>query len=125
MTGLGERSHLLTPQVDLETHITDVINCILWEELSDVILCGHSYAGAVIRAAADRIADRISALVYLDAFVPENGETVYDTVPVAMRDLQIELAQKLGDGWKVPPVPAEAFGVNAADREWVDRRCTP
>ncbi len=69
LTGLADRSHLLSPEVNLETHITDVTNLILWEELSDVVLCGHSYGGAVISGVADRIPDRIGALVYLDAFV--------------------------------------------------------
>ncbi len=76
LTGLGERSHLLSQQINLETHITDVVNLIKWEELSDVILCGHSYGGAVISGAADRITDKISALVYLDAFVLDNGQTL-------------------------------------------------
>ncbi len=69
LTGVADRSHLLSREVNLETHITDVANLMLWEELSEVVLCGHSYGGAVISGVADRIPDRISALVYLDAFV--------------------------------------------------------
>ena len=105
LTGLGERSHLLSQQINLETHIADVVNLIKWEELSDVILCGHSYGGAVISGTADRIANKISALVYLDAFVLDNGQTLNETVPAPMRDAQIEGAKLVGDGWKIPPIP--------------------
>jgi pimeloyl-ACP methyl ester carboxylesterase len=124
LTGVGERSHLLSPQVDLETHINDVVNCIQWEELSDAVLCGHSYGGCVIRGAADRIAGRVGALVYLDAFVPEMGQSLHDSLPAEMRDGQLALAKTVGEGWKVPPIPAEVFNVNAQDRGWVDRQCT-
>jgi pimeloyl-ACP methyl ester carboxylesterase len=78
LTGLGERSHLNSAAVDLSTHIADIVNLIKREELSDVVLCGHSYAGAVIAGAADEIPDRIRALVFLDAFVLENGESFMD-----------------------------------------------
>jgi len=124
LTGVGERSHLLSPHINLETHINDVVNLILWEDLTHVILCGHSYGGAVVGGAADRVADRIGALVYLDAFVLENGQSVHDTLPAAHRELQMDLAQRVGDGWKVPPIPAEVFNVNPADRAWVDSQCT-
>lgn len=124
LTGVGERSHLLSPQIDLDTHINDVVNCIQWEDLSDVILCGHSYGGCVIRGAADRIPDRIGALVYLDAFVPETGQSLHDLLPPEMREEQLDLAKTVGDGWKVPPIPADVFDVNKEDREWVNRQCT-
>src|SRR5437762_6823714 len=114
LTGVGERSHLLSRDVNLETHIDDVTNVIRWEELSDVVLCGHSYGGAVISGVADRVPNRIGALVYLDAFVLENGQSLHDTLPPAQRTLQIELAGRHGDGWKVPPIPGEVFNVNAA-----------
>ena len=81
LTGVADRSHLLSPQVDLDTHITDVVNLIRWEELSDVVLCGHSYGGCVISGVADRIPDRIGSLVYLDAFVLEDGQSLHDTLP--------------------------------------------
>ena len=124
LTGVGERSHLLSRQVNLDTHIEDVVNLIQWEELSDVILCGHSYGGAVISGVADRIPDRIGALVYLDAFVLKNGQCVHDTVPPDGRNLQMELTATHGAGWKVPPIPAEVFNVNANDAAWVNRQCT-
>ena len=115
LTGVADRSHLLTREVNLDTHITDVTNLIVREELSDVVLCGHSYGGAVISGVADRIPDRIGALVYLDAFLLQNGKSVQDVLPAG---------QQLGKDWKVPPIPAEAFNVNANDRDWVNRQCT-
>lgn len=124
LTGVADRAHLLSPQVNLDTHITDVVNLIRWEELSDVVLCGHSYGGCVVSGVADRIPDRIGALVYLDAFVLENGQSLHDTLPPAMRATQLEQALQNGEGWKVPPIPAEAFHVNVQDRDWVNRQCT-
>jgi pimeloyl-ACP methyl ester carboxylesterase len=124
LTGVAERSHLLSPQVNLETHILDVENLMRWEELSDVVLCGHSYGGCVISGVADRIPDRIRALVYLDAFVLERDENLARHVPEAQYEQLLEGAAAVGDGWKVPPIPAEVFNVNADDRDWVNRQCT-
>ncbi|HEY6441993.1 MAG TPA: alpha/beta hydrolase [Candidatus Acidoferrales bacterium] len=124
LTGLGERSHLLSPQVNLETHINDVVNLIRWEELTSVVLCGHSYGGAVISGVADRLPDRIGALVYLDAFLLDDGRSVHDEVPPGQRNMQLEGARVHGEGWKVPPIPAAGFNVNAQDAAWVDRQCT-
>jgi len=124
LTGVGERSHLLSPQVNLETHILDVENLLRWEDLSDVVLCGHSYGGCVIGGVADRVPERIRALVYLDAFVLESGESLLHHVPEAQRTAMLEAAQARDDGWKVAPIPAEVFNVNAGDREWVNRQCT-
>jgi len=123
-TGIGERSHLLSREVDLETHINDVANLIRWEELQDVVLVGHSYGGCVIRSVADRMGEKIAALVYLDAFVPENGESLHDRLPPEQREMQIDAAGEIG-GWRVPPIPAAVFNVNEADRDWVDSQCTP
>src|ERR1019366_8997547 len=89
LTGVSDRSHLLSPHFDLETHINDVANLIRWEELSDVVLCGHSYGGAVISGVADRIPERVGALVYLDAFVLENGQSLHAVLPAPMRDIQL------------------------------------
>jgi pimeloyl-ACP methyl ester carboxylesterase len=123
LTGLAERSHLLSRQVDLETHIADVANLLVWEDLRDIVLVGHSYGGVIVRHVADRMRDRIRSLVYLDAFVPENGKSVLEYLPDAGKDLR-DLAVLHGEGWKVPPISAAAFGVNAADASWVDRQCT-
>lgn len=124
LTGVGERSHLNAREINLDTHIADVVNLIRWEELSEVILCGHSYGGCVISGVADRMPERIRALVYLDAFVLENGESLFDLVGEAAARM-LEQARATGDGWKVSPIPAEVFGVNAGDRAWVNAQCTP
>ena len=97
LTGLGDRSHLLSKEVDLETHIKDVINLIRWEELNEVVLVGHSYGGMVITGVADRIGDRISSLVYLDAFVPENGQSLHAALPPDQRQAQLDSA---AEGWR-------------------------
>jgi pimeloyl-ACP methyl ester carboxylesterase len=116
LTGLADRSHLLSAGIDLDTHILDVQNLVKWEELDDFVLCGHSYAGMVVSGVADRIPERIRALVFLDAFVPEDGECLADFAPVSGGELM--------DGWKSAPISAEAFGDNPDDRPWVDRQCT-
>lgn len=125
LTGLCERSHLLSREVGLETHIADVANLLKWEGLSDVVLCGHSYGGCVISGAAHEQAERVSWLVYLDAFILEDGQSLHDTLPPDAREAQMDLIRREGEGWKIPPIPAAAFNVNAADRDWVDRQCTP
>jgi pimeloyl-ACP methyl ester carboxylesterase len=125
LTGVGERSHLLSRDIDLQVHVDDVVNLLRWEELDEVILCGHSYGGCVISGAGDAVPDRIAALVYLDAFLLEEGEGLHDLLPDEQRELQLSLADAHGEGWRVPPIPAEIFNVNARDREWVDRQCTP
>lgn len=125
LTGVGERSHLTSPQVTLETHIADVVNLVRWEELDDIVLCGHSYGGCVVTGAADRLAERLRALVYLDAFILEDGQGLHDVLPAEVRDAQVQSANATGNGWQVQPITAEFFRVNPADRAWVDRQCTP
>jgi pimeloyl-ACP methyl ester carboxylesterase len=125
LTGLAERSHLLSRQVNLDTHILDVENLMRWEDLQDVVLCGHSYGGCVIGGVADRMPERIRALVYLDALVLESGENVAQHFPEPRFKQILEGVQAVGEGWKVPPIPAAVLDVNATDREWVDRQCTP
>lgn len=125
LTGVGERAHLASPAVNLSTQIDDVVNLIRWEELHDVILCGHSYGGCVIGGVADRLPERIRALVYLDAFVLEDGENLCDLLPEGQADGMRQLARDLGEGWMAPPIPAAVFGVNAVDAAWVDAQCTP
>jgi len=125
LSGVAERSHALSPDIDLQRHVDDVANLIRWEELDSVILCGHSYGGCVISGVADMLPDRIAALVYLDAFLLEDGESLHDLLPAEQREMQLSLANEFGEGWRVPPIPAEIFNVNAQDRDWVDRQCTP
>jgi len=121
LTGLGERSHLLHAGIGLKTHITDVVNVMKWEGLTDVVLCGHSYGGMIISGVAEQMAPAIRAIVFLDAFVARNGESVQDLTGAAVRE-GIQAAVRRGDG-TMPPRAAEAFGVNAADCAWVDRLC--
>jgi pimeloyl-ACP methyl ester carboxylesterase len=126
LTGLAERSHLNSPLIDLSIHIADIVNLIIWEELSDVVLCGHSYAGCVITGAAHQIPDRIRALVFVDAFVLENGESFMDIVPPEIARAIRDQAEATGDGWKANPIPARLLGVrNPHNVAWVDRQCTP
>ena len=80
LTGLGERMHLANAEVDLDTHINDVVNLILFEDLHDIVLAGHSYGGTVITGVMNRIPDRIRHVIYLDAMVPEDGESAFDVV---------------------------------------------
>jgi pimeloyl-ACP methyl ester carboxylesterase len=112
LTGLGERSHLLDRRINLETHIADVVNTLIWNELSDVVLVGHSYGGMVITGAADRAAARIRSLVYLDAFLPCDGESMLDIMAPDRRRQVLELAHAKGDGWKLPWIDSPAFTVD-------------
>jgi len=123
LTGLGERAHLLRAGIDLKTHIADVVNVIKWEGLDDVVLCGHSYGGFIISGVAEQMAAVLRSIVFLDAFVPRDGESVLDLTGPAVREAAAAAQQRGELG--VPPRPAEAFGVNPADRAWVDRLCVP
>ncbi|BAJ26301.1 MULTISPECIES: alpha/beta fold hydrolase [Kitasatospora] len=123
LTGHGERAHLLGPEVGLDTHTADVVGLLLDEDLTDVVLVGHSYAGMVVSAVADRVPERLAALVYLDAMVPVDGESVLDVMP-ATRHL-LELAATTGTPWRIPPLPEQPapvglFGVtDPADAAWL------
>jgi pimeloyl-ACP methyl ester carboxylesterase len=124
LTGQGERSHLLTGAVNLSTHITDVLGVLRYERLSNVVLAGHSYGGMVITGVADRVPEPISSLVYLDAFIPEDGQSVFDINIPANVQRYIANAGDLG-GLAIPPPPASYFNVNAADAPRVDALATP
>ena len=102
LTGLGDRSHLASPDVNLDTHITDVLMTLRYEDLDDVVLVGQSYGGAVVTGAADRAPERISRLVYVDAFVPTDGQSVNDLSPPRFVERMRALAAESGDGWRVP-----------------------
>ena len=95
-TGLGERAHLASPSIDLETHIQDILNVIKYEDLRDIALIGHSYGGMVATGVADRARDRIAQLIYLDAFVPRDGQSLLDlNEPARARMMQLAAT---GDG---------------------------
>lgn len=123
LTGLADRAHLLSPAVNLETHIQDVFGVLEAEELENVVLVGHSYAGMVITAVADRARERLRSLVYLDAFLPENGRALIDYLIPAYRSATIAAGER--DGY-TEPRPATHFGLieGTSDLAWVTRRMT-
>lgn len=127
LTGLGERAHLAAREVGLETHIQDVIGVLAAEDLNGVILVGHSYSGLVITAVADRAAERIVRVVYLDAVVPRDGECLYDRAPPAIKEYFETQANTAGDGWLVPATAAaQLLGLTREeDVRWVMPRLTP
>jgi pimeloyl-ACP methyl ester carboxylesterase len=127
LTGLGERSHLLTSGVDLDTHVADVVSLQHHEDLRDVVLAGHSYGGMVVTGVADRAPDRVAQLVYLDAVIPRDGESLADVFPefaTAMR-----AAVRVVDGVEVLATLADVlddFGVrDPRDRAWLRARLSP
>lgn len=102
LTGLGEREHLATPQTNLDTHIQDILGVIRAEQLDDVVLVGTSYAGLVISGVADRIPDKVGALIYLNAALPADGKCMLDTVSAERRAMVQKLADEQGSGYRVP-----------------------
>jgi pimeloyl-ACP methyl ester carboxylesterase len=127
LTGLAERSHFIHPGIDLDCHITDVVNLLVWEDWHDVILVGHSYGGMVITGVADRAADRVGKLVYLDAANPRNGQSLVDVAGAHM-----ELARSSGtvvNGVELVLLPAPGaaafYGIDDPDDQaWADARLT-
>ncbi len=124
LTGVGERAHLRSPLVTLETHIADVANALEAEELDDVVLAVHSYAGMLGTAVADRMPGRLRHLVYIDAVVPEPGESWSATHAGATRAARIAAAEASPDYSFPPPDPA-VYGLTGEDHAWVARRQTP
>jgi pimeloyl-ACP methyl ester carboxylesterase len=118
LTGIGERAHLTSPHVCLTTHVTDVVNVILYEDLRGIVLLGFSYGGFVVTGALEHIGDRVAHLVYLDAFVPGDGDSL-DALTGKPRRPVIEL----GGDWLVPPRPREYD--DPAEAAWASMRRTP
>jgi pimeloyl-ACP methyl ester carboxylesterase len=134
LTGLGERVHLAGPNVDLETHIADVLGVLDYEDLHDAILVGHSYAGVVVTGAADRRPERLSAVVYLDCSPLPDGMSISDVQTPEQRALQRSAVEQDGDGWRWPVPDRDTlarglFGSTAGleDRHFaaMERRGTP
>lgn len=123
LTGLGERLHLMSVDINLDTHISDVVNVIKWEGLHDVVLCGHSYGGWVISGAAEKIGDRIGSIIYLDAFLPIDGQRGIDTQSPDSRE-DVLAASRAGAASR-PAGSASRYGLNGADLAWVDSLLTP
>jgi pimeloyl-ACP methyl ester carboxylesterase len=123
LTGYGEKRHLAGPEVGLETHVDDIVRLILDEDLTEVVLVGHSYAGMVISSVANRVPGRIAQLVYLDAMVPADGESAVDVMPITR--VLIDAAAGSGAPWRIPPLPEQPapyglFGVtDPGDVAWL------
>jgi pimeloyl-ACP methyl ester carboxylesterase len=116
LTGIGERSHLASPQVNLTTHIQDVVNVLWYEDLSDVVLVGFSYGGFVVTGAVGHVAERLRHVVYLDAFVPRDGETL-----AGLTGQSGDPVLRLGAQWLAPP-PARTYDDPVEEAFAVPRR---
>ena len=122
LTGLGERSHLRHAAINLDTHIQDILNVIAWEGLEEVILCGHSAGGMVVMGVADAIPEKLAAVVYLDAFIPEDGQSAMDILDPARVPGMLKAAGTLGGAWV--PAPTTSSADDPADRAWVVAKMT-
>jgi pimeloyl-ACP methyl ester carboxylesterase len=120
-TGLGERAHLVSRSITLETHVADVLGVIDCEDLNDIVLVGHSYGGMVVTGVADRVGDRIAKLVYIDAFVPSHGQSLFDMLPPAEGARRLQDAGAHGAGWLLPPNPTPP-DTSPEDVAWVTAR---
>ena len=120
LTGLGERSHLLNESVNLTTHISDIVNLISWKDLDRLVLVGHSYGGMVITGVAEQLASRIASIVYVDAFLPGDGQSLMDVV-----NLIAPGRVPMPTSTPVPAPPVGFFDVNDKDCEWVGSKLTP
>jgi pimeloyl-ACP methyl ester carboxylesterase len=119
LTGLGERVHLLGCVDGLDTHVNDVLGLIDYEDLEEVVLVGHSYGGLVITAVAEVVAHKLFHLVYLDAWVPKDGQGMFDLMPPERGEGYREAARVSGEGVGIPPLPIEAFAIaDEEDARW-------
>jgi pimeloyl-ACP methyl ester carboxylesterase len=130
LTGMAERAHLASPDIDVDVHVTDVVNLLRYEDLRDVVLVGHSYGGPVVTAAADRMVDRVAQLVYVDSGPLPDGATQDDFNPPEQRERNAALVAGHGDGWLLPPPPwadlaAGIAGVDASTVARLDERSVP
>ena len=125
LTGLGERSHLLAPDIGLDVHVQDLVAGFEFENIKDAILVAHSYGGIVASGAMDRIADRVRRIVFLDAHLPLTGESHSDLVGPARAAEHVAMAERDGEGWYIPPSDASWYGVtDPDDAAWVNSRTT-
>ena len=114
-TGLGERSHLLSESITLSVFIDDIVNHLTWEDLTNVVLVGHSFGGITITGVADRVPERIAKLIYLDAAILENGEALFDLFPRDFVEARIEATNETSGGLTMAAPPAEFYGVSDPD----------
>jgi pimeloyl-ACP methyl ester carboxylesterase len=123
LTGLGDRAHLISRDVDLATHIQDITSMLRFEDLHDVVLVGHSYAGMVITGVAAEVPERIARLVYYDAFVPADGDCALDLLSAHVAEHFVAQAEAEGDGWLMPRRPLERLGVRDPEaKAWLQGR---
>ncbi len=125
LTGHAERGHLLSPMVNCSTHIEDIVRLIDFEDATNVILVGHSYGGMVASGAASRRLDRIRRVVYFDAHVPGDGQSMCDLIGEETTNRLKHRVEQHGFGWILPPSPASIFGTNGEDAAWIDSMATP
>jgi hypothetical protein len=123
LTGLGDRAHLLSKDINLETHIADIANLVTWEDLKNICLVAHSYAGFPASGALEHIHERVASIVWLDAFLPENGQKEIDYASAFSREGMVKALAKGEAG--LPPPPARVFSSSVKDYAWLTSRLTP
>ena len=106
LTGLGERAHLINPEIGLDTHVQDILGLLEYEDLHDAVLVGHSYGGMVITGVAEKCPERLAQLVFLDAFIPANGQSLIELFPPEMAGRLRAQTRLDGDGYRLPPSSA-------------------
>ncbi len=125
-TGLADRRHLMSREITLTTFVDDLVNHLHYEDLTGVVLVGHSFGGNALSGAAERVPWRIAELVYLDSMVIEGGMTPFDGLPPERVSERVRLAEESSGGISIPPPPASVFGVpDPADAAWLEARMTP
>jgi pimeloyl-ACP methyl ester carboxylesterase len=125
LTGLGERSHLLFENINLSTHIKDIIQVFEYQNLRDVILIGHSYGGMVIGGVSEKIPDKIKSMIFLDAYIPQDGKSAFDLIP-GLEEIYKQRSLKKDKQWLVQSYTPEEFGVtNPDDVAWMKSRLCP
>ena len=123
LTGLGERSHLMSKDINLDTHITDVVNVIKWENLKNIVLCGHSYGGWVVSGVAEQMQDRIGSIVFLDAYMPDDGDSGQKIGSAFTRE-GIDKALAAGAISRPSPSAKDFMVASEEDQAWVDSKTT-
>lgn len=124
LTGLGERVHLAKPEIDIDVHIQDVVNLVMFEDLHKVVLVGHSLGGFLVPAIAERIPERLAHLVNLDGPIPEDGKALSQLIG-DIWDFFVKNAIRPDDEWRIQPIADWTFGVSGVDLEWLQSKLTP
>jgi pimeloyl-ACP methyl ester carboxylesterase len=124
LTGLADRSHLMSGSINLDTHVQDIVNLFEWEDIDNAVLAGHSYGGWVISGAIEKLLPRVPALAYIDAFLPENGQRGFDFTNAQQQAAILE-AQARGEVSRPGPTGSVLKIQSPEDRAWVDAKITP